>query len=170
MMHELKCWPEFFEEILAGRKTFELRQDDRGFRAGDTLRLREWHPGRKEYTGRELEREVSYLMAGGGFGLLQGWVCMALESPEVAALRVERDRAEERAFRAAAKVAYDYGANLCERAMRNTRDGSDARQRQEAAQAIQGALEQLADDPEGRRSYMALAAAPPASSGEGRQG
>ena len=28
--HNLKTWPPFFEAVLEGRKTFELRRDDRG--------------------------------------------------------------------------------------------------------------------------------------------
>jgi len=50
--HELKCWPEFFQPILDGTKTCEIRQDDRGFQVGDVLHLREWSPETQEYTGR----------------------------------------------------------------------------------------------------------------------
>src|SRR3954470_11426726 len=40
--HELKCWPEFYKALVSGEKTFELRKNDRGFRVGDVLWLREW--------------------------------------------------------------------------------------------------------------------------------
>ncbi|KKL99871.1 hypothetical protein LCGC14_1810140, partial [marine sediment metagenome] len=49
--HELKTWPEFFNDVWSGDKTFELRIDDKGFRAGDLLKFREWSNVRV-YTGR----------------------------------------------------------------------------------------------------------------------
>lgn len=77
-LHSLRCWPEFYAKLESGEKTFELRKDDRGFRAGDMLLLREWLPGTEVYTGRETLRRVTYLMCGPAFGLLPGYVCMAL--------------------------------------------------------------------------------------------
>ena len=82
--HELKIWPDFFSPIVTGEKTFELRKDDRGFKAGDVLWLREW--GKGEYTGREIKKRVTYLL--GGFGLEREYVCMALgELPSNVKLR-----------------------------------------------------------------------------------
>lgn len=77
--HELKTWPEFFHVVISGEKTFELRRDDRVFRAGDTLHLREWLPIDKAYTGREAWYRVTYLMCGEAFGLRKDWVCMAIQ-------------------------------------------------------------------------------------------
>lgn len=48
--HELKCWPKFFEAIRDGSKTFEIRKDDRDYRVGDMLVLREWNPLTEAYT------------------------------------------------------------------------------------------------------------------------
>jgi len=75
--HHLKCWPEFFNSIANGEKKFELRFDDRGYKAGDILVLNEWQPGTKEFTGRSMAMTVTYLL--GGFGLAKGWVCMSLD-------------------------------------------------------------------------------------------
>jgi hypothetical protein len=61
--HELKCWPEYFEEIWQYRKTFEMRHNDRDFQVGDLLYLREWDPKTKEYTGREIMRRNTYQLA-----------------------------------------------------------------------------------------------------------
>lgn len=44
--HILKSWPEFFEPIRSGMRSFDLRQDDRHYHAGDTVVLREWEPCR----------------------------------------------------------------------------------------------------------------------------
>ena len=81
--HELKSWQEFFEAVLQGEKTFEVRYNDRGYRVGDMLRLREWNGKTGQYTGRELRMEVKYIMpwsmiTGYGIGLLPGWVVMAI--------------------------------------------------------------------------------------------
>lgn len=43
--------PEFFRAVTDGRKTFELRKDDRGFSVGDHLVLAEWDG--EDFTGRE---------------------------------------------------------------------------------------------------------------------
>lgn len=58
---EKKVWPEYFQQILDGKKTFELRLNDFDIAEGDTLVLKEWNPDTKEYTGRELERKVGYV-------------------------------------------------------------------------------------------------------------
>jgi hypothetical protein len=70
--HELKCWPEFFQAIADGRKTFEIRNNDRDFKVGDTLWLREWH---QAYSGRDMRRTVSYLT---NWAQQEGYVVMAL--------------------------------------------------------------------------------------------
>lgn len=62
MIHELKCWPEFFEPISEDRKTHDLRRaGDRNFQIGDLLRLREFDPRTQAYTGREQLVEVTYI-------------------------------------------------------------------------------------------------------------
>ena len=62
VVHELKCWPQFFEAIAAGRKRHDLRRAyDRHFRVGDRLRLREFDPRTQVYTGREQIVEVTYI-------------------------------------------------------------------------------------------------------------
>lgn len=62
MKIEKKAWPELFQKVLDGDKKFDLRLADFDCQPGDILVLREWDPGKKKYTGRVLEREVSYVM------------------------------------------------------------------------------------------------------------
>ena len=56
-----KTWPELFGEIVAGRKTFDLRINDFEIADGDTLVLEEWDPKTKLYTGRTIEKKVGYV-------------------------------------------------------------------------------------------------------------
>jgi len=42
--HLLKVIPPYFDSLVAGSKTFEVRRNDRAYQRGDVLRLREWHP------------------------------------------------------------------------------------------------------------------------------
>lgn len=81
--HDLKVWPEFYDALDNGIKPFELRKNDRDYKVGDTLRLREYAPGPDEYTGRELRRVVIYMIDGTSplgfaFGLQPGFVVMGL--------------------------------------------------------------------------------------------
>ena len=61
-MHEMKCWPQFFEAIARGLKRHDLRRfRDRDFRIGDRVRLREFDPVIERYTGREQFVEITYI-------------------------------------------------------------------------------------------------------------
>ncbi len=86
--HELKTWPAFFEAMLSGAKTFEARKDDRGFKVGNRLRLREWaprdsiHSALGDYSGRELLVEVTYVLRGSldnrKTGIAEGYCVMGI--------------------------------------------------------------------------------------------
>ncbi len=54
--------PEFFERLLSGEKTFELRLADFKPKVGDTLVLKEYDPKKKAYTGRKVERSCKSVM------------------------------------------------------------------------------------------------------------
>lgn len=64
--HALKIWPPFFDAIVEGRKTCEVRDArDRRFAVGDYLFLREYvpsdHAGEGAYTGREATVLVTHV-------------------------------------------------------------------------------------------------------------
>jgi hypothetical protein len=62
ILHELKCWPQFFDAIARGCKRHDLRRaNDRDFRVGDRLLLREFDPESGGYTGREQIVAVTYI-------------------------------------------------------------------------------------------------------------
>jgi ASC-1-like (ASCH) protein len=56
-----KTWPGYFNEVTSGRKKYDLRLNDFEIKEGDTLVLEEWNPETKEYTGRKLEKKVTYV-------------------------------------------------------------------------------------------------------------
>ena len=58
---EKKILPEYFNAIASGKKTYELRLGDFEAAEGDTLVLREWDAEKKEYTGREIAKEITYV-------------------------------------------------------------------------------------------------------------
>jgi hypothetical protein len=69
--------------VLCGcsrRQTIQWRSDDiiRQFVVGDVLRLREWDPAVKRYTGRECFRRVTYTLRN-AFGIPAGFVVMGLK-------------------------------------------------------------------------------------------
>ncbi len=56
-----KIWPDSFELLESGKKKFEIRLADFEVKEGDTLVLEEWDPSTKDYTGRKIEKAVSYV-------------------------------------------------------------------------------------------------------------
>jgi hypothetical protein len=78
MIHYLKTWPKFYEAVLDGTKTFEVRRFDRDFKVGDVLHLQEFNPLTETFTGRTCAREVSYILTGGQFGIEPGHVVMGI--------------------------------------------------------------------------------------------
>jgi len=71
---------------MDGRKTHEFRKDDRGYRTGDLLVLREWDPAQSRlgtgdvphYTGRQVVCHVTYISHGPEFGIPEGYVIMSV--------------------------------------------------------------------------------------------
>lgn len=59
MIHALKIEPNYFEDIRFGRKTFEVRENDRDFQVDDYLALNELSDTREEYTGRSILVKVT---------------------------------------------------------------------------------------------------------------
>lgn len=59
MHHELKILPRYFQPVLDGTKTFEIRVNDRNFQEGDTVTLKEWDGER--FTGRNVDRQITFV-------------------------------------------------------------------------------------------------------------
>jgi hypothetical protein len=80
--HKLKTLTRHFEDIRKGAKKAEARFNDRGFQIGDSLVLQEWDERRKEYTGREMEMEVTHILEGAQFGIEDGFCVMSITPKE----------------------------------------------------------------------------------------
>lgn len=88
-IHPLKTWPKFFREVASGTKNFEIRKNDRGFKVGDYLNLREYNPDSQRYTGHQLICEVRYILRN-GFGVKKGYIAMAITNRSTSPVRFTR--------------------------------------------------------------------------------
>ena len=77
MIHELKTLPEYWDAVNSGAKTFEVRKNDRDFKVGDILHL--YRSIDADFDSAEfMEFAVTYVLAGGQFGIEPGYVVMGL--------------------------------------------------------------------------------------------
>lgn len=59
-VHDVKLGTTFFDDVKTGRKTFELRKNDRGYKEGDTIVLHEYKDGTT--TGRTITKKIVYIL------------------------------------------------------------------------------------------------------------
>lgn len=76
VVHRLKIKPEYFIDATDGKKTFELRKNDRDFKVGDTLILQEYN---EDYTGRATKVKVTYMLKGSNYGLDKDYVILGIK-------------------------------------------------------------------------------------------
>ena len=82
-IHKLKTWPEQFDAIKEGSKTFEFRKNDRNFEIGDILLLQKFDPTigtEGVYLCEEILVKVFHILEE-GFGLTEGHVIMSIKNP-----------------------------------------------------------------------------------------
>lgn len=77
MIHALKTLPEYFDAVIRGRKTFEIRLNDRDFHVGDYLALNEFYPVHG-YTGKSCMVQVDYILNNPDY-LQPGYVALAFK-------------------------------------------------------------------------------------------
>ena len=78
MIHELKILPQWFADVKSGKKNFEIRRNDRDFKVGDLLCLKEYEKGR--YTGNEVTRQIEYIYKGDGtYGLSEDFCILGMK-------------------------------------------------------------------------------------------
>ncbi len=74
--HEIRLAASYYEDVANGRKCFELRKNDRGYKVGDGLKMLEYKDGR--YTGRKIEADIVYIMKEYS-GLEEGYCILGIE-------------------------------------------------------------------------------------------
>lgn len=71
----------YYADVASGKKRFELRKNDRGFKVGDGLRLKEYTNG--EETGRYIDADIVYMLEDFA-GLTDGYCVLGIEVVRVA--------------------------------------------------------------------------------------
>ncbi|TKI70141.1 DUF3850 domain-containing protein [Lysinibacillus mangiferihumi] len=79
MTHELDSYPEQFEAIVQGLKTFMCGFNNQSFRVGDKLKINEFNPETILYTGRFVEVRIIYLQEGGANDIPVDYVIMSIK-------------------------------------------------------------------------------------------
>lgn len=76
--HKLKISPFYFMKVMSGNKSFEIRKNDRNFKVGDKLILKEYENG--EYTGFYLTEKITYVLKAKEFkdGLKDGYAVLGI--------------------------------------------------------------------------------------------
>ena len=78
MIHELKILPNYFADVISGKKTFEIRKFDRPFHSGDLLALNEYDAESKSYTGNSCLVYIDYILDDKEY-CKQGYVVMSIK-------------------------------------------------------------------------------------------
>ncbi|SCY30821.1 ParB/RepB/Spo0J family partition protein [Lysinibacillus fusiformis] len=79
MTHELDSYPEQFDAIVKGLKTFMCGYNNQSFRVGDKLKINEFDPETILYTGRFVEVRIIYLQEGGENDIPKDYVIMSIK-------------------------------------------------------------------------------------------
>lgn len=81
--HILKSQAVLFDAVVAGRKCWEVRRNDRQFQSGDhviLLRIEKQATGELAYTGHQHRAIIGWMLQGGQFGVEPGYCIFSLES------------------------------------------------------------------------------------------
>ncbi|RHN00864.1 DUF3850 domain-containing protein [Dielma fastidiosa] len=73
--HEIKCYPEYYQEIINGAKRFEIRFNDRNYKVNDILVIRE--NTLMGLTGRYCICCIVYILDNPTY-LQPGYVCLSI--------------------------------------------------------------------------------------------
>lgn len=76
--HELKILPPFYNAVVSGEKTFEIRLNDRDFRSGDLVFLKEYSKKDSCFTGRMVSAEIGFVYKGTEYGVQEGYCVFSL--------------------------------------------------------------------------------------------
>ncbi|ASQ48732.1 hypothetical protein BCB68_07215 [Leptotrichia sp. oral taxon 498] len=75
--HDLKIEKKYFNDVIAERKKFEVRKNDRDYQVNDILSLNEYDKDKQVYTGRHISVKVLYILDDSAF-LKEGYVVLSI--------------------------------------------------------------------------------------------
>ena len=75
-IHEIKIAGMYYEDVVSGKKSFELRKNDRGYKQGDKLIMLEFKDGK--YTGRIVNADIVYMLED-YTGLAEGYCILGIQ-------------------------------------------------------------------------------------------
>ena len=59
-IHQIRLAAMYYDDVASGKKSFELRKNDRGYKVGDTLEMQEFKDGR--FMGRIIRAKIVYML------------------------------------------------------------------------------------------------------------
>lgn len=68
--HILKCQQPYFNAVWDGHKTFEARLNDRDYKSGDSVVLKDYNPSDDTYGNRQIRADIGFLLSGEKFPFL----------------------------------------------------------------------------------------------------
>ena len=74
--HDIKIASSYYEDIISGKKKFELRKNDRGYKVGDSLKMLEFADGK--HTGRTIDADIIYMLED-YTGLEEGYCILGID-------------------------------------------------------------------------------------------
>jgi ParB family chromosome partitioning protein len=91
MIHRIKIYEPYAEAVAEGRKTFEVRINDRGYNCGDFVRFRVFEDGfeRQYHPLTDMTFRITYVHS--GLGLQEGYVVFGIEKVEEGESNADRD-------------------------------------------------------------------------------
>lgn len=74
--HEVKIAASYYGDIVSGKKKFELRKNDRGYKVGDSLKMLEFKDGK--HTGCTIDADITYMLED-YTGLEEGYCILGID-------------------------------------------------------------------------------------------
>lgn len=74
--HEIKIAASYYGDVVSGKKSFELRKNDRGYKEGDSLKMLEFKDGK--HTGRTIDADIVYMLEE-YTGLAEGYCILGIK-------------------------------------------------------------------------------------------
>ena len=74
--HEVKIAASYYDDVASGKKRFELRKNDRGYKEGDSLKMLEFKDGK--HTGRTIDADIIYMLEE-YTGLQEGYCILGID-------------------------------------------------------------------------------------------